>query len=74
MIPLRNVLQFAEDTTAVEALTVLSSPTANRGLVIKNGDLAGLLSITDLARALEVRRGSQREAAARGEVAQARRL
>jgi Zn-dependent protease/CBS domain-containing protein len=74
MIPLRNVLQFAEDTTAVEALTVLSSPTTNRGLVIENGDLAGLLSITDLARALEVRRGPQREAAARGEVAQARRL
>jgi Zn-dependent protease/CBS domain-containing protein len=56
MVPLGSVLLLAEDTTAVEALTALSSPTSNRGLVVENGHLAGLLSITDLARALELRR------------------
>jgi Zn-dependent protease/CBS domain-containing protein len=55
MVPLGSVLLLAEDTTAVAALTALSSPTSNRGLVVENGHLAGLLSITDLARALEVR-------------------
>jgi CBS domain-containing protein len=55
MIPLGNVPLLAEDMTAVEALTALSSPTSNRGLVVENGQLAGLLSVTDLARALEVR-------------------
>ena len=34
----------------------LGLPGIVRGLVVDNGDLAGLLSITDLARALEVRR------------------
>jgi CBS domain-containing protein len=56
MIPLDRVPLLTEDETAVDALTVLSPPTANRGLVIENGHLAGLLSITDLTRALEVRR------------------
>jgi Zn-dependent protease/CBS domain-containing protein len=56
MIPLVGVPLLAEDTTAVAALSMLSSPTSNRGMVVENGRLAGLLSITDLARALEVRR------------------
>jgi CBS domain-containing protein len=56
MIPLDRVPLLAEDATAVEALDALSPPTANRGLVLENGHLAGLLSITDLTRALEVRR------------------
>lgn len=56
MIPLDQVELLAEDTTAVDALTALSSPMSNRGLVVEDGHLAGLLSITDLARALEVRR------------------
>jgi len=55
MIPLDRVQLLTEDETAVEALTALSSPTSNRGLVVENGHLAGLLSITDLTRALEVR-------------------
>jgi Zn-dependent protease/CBS domain-containing protein len=74
MVPLSSVPQLAEDTKAVDALTMLSSPATNRGLVVENGELAGLLSITDLARALEVRRRPLRAADARGEVAQARRL
>jgi Zn-dependent protease/CBS domain-containing protein len=56
MIPLDEVPLLTEDTTAVDALAALSPPTSNRGLVVENGQLAGLLSITDLTRALEVRR------------------
>jgi Zn-dependent protease/predicted transcriptional regulator len=56
MIPLDRVPLLTEDETAVEALSALSPPTSNRGLVVENGHLAGLLSITDLTRALEVRR------------------
>jgi CBS domain-containing protein len=53
---LSGVPVLDEDTTAVAALTALSSPASNRGLVVEKGLLAGHLSITDLARALEVRR------------------
>jgi Zn-dependent protease/CBS domain-containing protein len=57
MIPLGQVPLLAESTSAVDALADLSSrPGQNRGLVVNNGDLDGLLSITDLARALEARR------------------
>jgi Zn-dependent protease/CBS domain-containing protein len=57
MIPLGQVPLLAETTSAVDALADLSSrPGQNRGLVVNNGDLDGLLSITDLARALEARR------------------
>jgi Zn-dependent protease len=56
MIPLDQVPLLAEDAKAVDALAALSGPAANRGLVVENGHLAGLLSITDLARALEVGR------------------
>ncbi len=59
MIPLDEVPQLTEDETAVDALAALSPPTSNRGLVVENGHLAGLLSITDLTRALEVRRPSR---------------
>jgi Zn-dependent protease len=57
MIPLDQVPVLSESTQAVDALADLSSrPGANRGLVVDNGHLDGLLSITDLARALEARR------------------
>jgi Zn-dependent protease len=56
MIPLDQVPLLTEDEKAVDALAALSAPSANRGLVVDNGHLAGLLSITDLARALEVGR------------------
>jgi Zn-dependent protease/CBS domain-containing protein len=59
MIQLDRVQLLTEDETAVEALAALSSPTSTRGLVVENGHLAGLLSITDLTRALEVRRPRQ---------------
>jgi Zn-dependent protease len=56
MIPLDRLPLLAEDQRAVDALAALSSPGLNRGLVVEDGRLAGLLSITDLARALEVGR------------------
>jgi Zn-dependent protease/predicted transcriptional regulator len=56
MFPLDDVPLLTEDETAVDALEELSAPTGNRGLVVDDGHLAGLLSITDIARALEVGR------------------
>jgi CBS domain-containing protein len=56
MIPLDEVPLLTEDEKALDALAELSAPDADRGLVVDNGHLAGLLSITDLARALEVGR------------------
>jgi CBS domain-containing protein len=56
MIPLDQVPLLTEDERAVDALSELSAPSANRGLVVDDGHLAGILSITDLARALEVGR------------------
>ena len=55
--PPRGLLD--EDEPAVDALVELSSGDLNRGLVVENGHLAGLLSISDLSRALEVRRRTQ---------------
>ncbi len=56
MIPRHDVPLLDEDDAAIDALVELSESDVNRGLVVDNGRLAGLLSITDLARALEVRR------------------
>jgi Zn-dependent protease/CBS domain-containing protein len=64
MIPLDRVPMLTEDETAVEALAALSSSSSNRGLIVENEHLAGLLSITDLTRALEVRPRPPRPAAA----------
>jgi Zn-dependent protease/CBS domain-containing protein len=65
MIPLDHVARLTEDEKAVDALSDLSATTAHRGLVVDDGDLVGLVSITDLARALEFgRRPVQRQAGA----------
>jgi Zn-dependent protease len=56
VIPLDRVPLLDEDARAVDALAELSSSGVNRGLVVDDGHLAGLLSITDLARALQVGR------------------
>ena len=66
MIPLDRVPRLTEDERAVDALADLSAPTANRGLVVDTGHLVGLLSITDLARALEVGRRRAKQMAPRG--------
>ena len=56
MIPADQLPALTEEERAFDALADFSSPTTNRGLVIENGRLAGLLSITDLARALQIGR------------------
>ena len=59
MIPVEKVPMLDEDEPAIDALAELSAGEVNRGLVVDNGHLAGFLSITDLARALEVGRPSR---------------
>jgi Zn-dependent protease len=66
MIPLDEVPVLTEDGQAVDALIELSEPQMSRALVIDNGHLAGLLSITDLARALEVGRRPAQAVGGRG--------
>ena len=56
MIPRDQVPVLSADESAIDALAELSESEVNRGLVLEGDRLAGLLSITDLARALEVRR------------------
>jgi Zn-dependent protease len=50
-----------EDDDVVDALAELSERGVGRGLVVDGDRLAGLLSITDLARALEIRRRGRRD-------------
>jgi Zn-dependent protease/CBS domain-containing protein len=59
MVPFEEVPQLTEAEPAIDALAELSSSDVNRGLVIHDDRLAGFLSITDLARALEVGRPSR---------------
>jgi CBS domain-containing protein len=59
MIPRDEVPLLDEGESAIDALAELSASDVNRGLVVEDGSLAGLLSITDLARALEVGRPSR---------------
>jgi Zn-dependent protease/CBS domain-containing protein len=56
MIGREDVPVLSEDEAAIDALADLSARDVHRGLVVEDGRLAGLLSITDLARALEVGR------------------
>jgi Zn-dependent protease/CBS domain-containing protein len=56
MLPREQVPVIAADATAFEALGVLAASEVNRGLVLEGERLEALLSITDLARALELRR------------------
>ena len=59
MIPREEVPLLNEEEPAIDALAELSTSDVNRGLVVDDGRLVGLLSITDLARALEVGRPSR---------------
>ena len=54
MIPRERVSVLHEEDAAVDALGELSEAGVNRGIVLDDGRLAGFISITDLARALEV--------------------
>ena len=53
MIPRERVPVLEEDETAEDALAQLSESEVSRGLVLDGERLAGFLSISDLARALE---------------------
>jgi Zn-dependent protease/CBS domain-containing protein len=63
MIDRAKVPTLDQDETAIEALAELSEADIHRGLVVEGERLAGLISITDLARALEVRTRRRRQAA-----------
>lgn len=54
MVPRDRVPLFAEDDELIEALAELSESELLRGLVVDGDRLLGLLSITDIARALEI--------------------
>src|SRR5262249_48988844 len=56
MVPLERVPVLSADEPAIDALNRLSATDANRALVLDGDRVAGLLSISDLARALETRR------------------
>src|SRR4029450_5896019 len=51
MFPLDDVPLLTKDELAVDALQKLSAPTGNRGLVVDDGHLAGVLSSREHARA-----------------------
>jgi CBS domain-containing protein len=48
-----KVAVLTEDEAAIDALAELSQSNIQRGLVVSDGRLVGLLSISDLGRALE---------------------
>jgi Zn-dependent protease/CBS domain-containing protein len=56
MLPVASVPVLAPDDELVEAAGELSETDVRRGLVLDGGRLVGLLSITDVARALRLRR------------------
>ncbi len=56
MLPVETVPVLAPDDELVEAAGELSETDVRRGLVLDGGRLVGLLSITDVARALRLRR------------------
>jgi CBS domain-containing protein len=58
MVPFDEVPQLTEAEPAIDALAELLLSALNSGLVVVDDRLAGFLSITDLARALE--RGAHR--------------
>jgi Zn-dependent protease/CBS domain-containing protein len=56
LIALDEVPVLREDEEAVDALAELSQSAGGHALVVANGGLAGIVSTSDLARALEARR------------------
>ena len=53
LVPDERVPSLAEDELAIDALGELSASSISRGVVLEDGRLVGLLSISDLARALQ---------------------
>jgi CBS domain-containing protein len=56
MIPRDRVPVVNEMDDAIDAAAELSDGDVNRALVLDGDRLAGLLSVTDVARALQIRR------------------
>jgi Zn-dependent protease/predicted transcriptional regulator len=54
MIPLEQVPRLRPDTPAIDALVELSETSVNRGVVLEQGRLVGIISAADLSRALEL--------------------
>jgi Zn-dependent protease/CBS domain-containing protein len=65
MIPLEEVPILHENEPAAEALLALQQDGVSRGLVVEGGSLVGILSIADIAQALELRRLRGRSRVAR---------
>jgi Zn-dependent protease/CBS domain-containing protein len=59
LISLDKVPLLREGEDAVDALAELSQSTGGHGLVVSNGGLAGIVSTSDIARALEARRSGR---------------
>jgi CBS domain-containing protein len=55
LVSLDKVPVLREDEDAVDALAELSQSAGRHGLVLSNGGLAGIVSSSDLVRALEAR-------------------
>jgi CBS domain-containing protein len=55
LLPLDEVPVLHENEDAVDALAELSQSAGGHGLVVSNGGLAGIVTTSDLARALEAR-------------------
>jgi CBS domain-containing protein len=55
MLPLDRVCVLAPDEDAAQALAEIQQSGVNRGLVLEDGRLVGILSISDVMRALELR-------------------
>jgi Zn-dependent protease/CBS domain-containing protein len=60
MLPVEQVPVLTAEDELVEAAAELSENDVRRGLVLEKGRLVGLISITDVARALELRRLQRR--------------
>jgi Zn-dependent protease/CBS domain-containing protein len=60
MLPRESVPVVAEDEELIDAAAELSESEINRALVLDGNRLVGLLSATDVARALETRAGERR--------------
>jgi Zn-dependent protease/CBS domain-containing protein len=62
LIPLDEVPVLREDEDAVDALAELSQSAGGHGLVVSNGALEGIVSTSDLTRALEATRRGRKPA------------
>ncbi len=56
MVPLPSVATFEAGAPARDALTTLADNPLRRGLVLEQGQLVGLVSVSDLIRVLDVKR------------------